>query len=373
MILLEPRNVNYALPMGVDLVHRIGVPEKSRAGDVLRVPVPVATVYARPQERVLHHSWRDANPFFHLVEALWMIAGRDDLKHLKPYVKRMADFSDDGGVTQPAAYGKRWRDHFNETQQSISLYAPKRDQLNWAVKRLRDNPGDRRVVIQMWDAETDIDAAEHSSKDVPCNLIALPWVNDNQLHLTVFCRSNDMVLGAYGANAVHFSFLLEYLAARLGLGIGTYTQISNNFHAYLENAGNPQACWPVDWGGTDPYAKGIVKPYGIFDGWEAQGTIASDVDATLEAILQEDLKVFFEHGWREAATKARWPFLRQVVVPMAAAHEHWKKGRGMDRYTGALEIIEQVKASDWRLAGKEWLDRKLTRFVEASDDGVRYE
>jgi hypothetical protein len=360
MLFIDARNVNYAISQGVTLIHQLGVPEPSRAGDVLRMPAPVATIYTNPNERVLFHPWRDANPFFHLVEAIWMLAGRDDLKQLTPYVKRMELFSDDGGVTQPAAYGARWRNHRFEGLGWT-------DQLNWAVKRLRDNPNDRRVVIQMWDPFTDVAATNRDSKDVPCNLTALPWVGNGKLHLTVFNRSNDMIWGAYGANAVHFSVMLEYLACRLGLEVGTYTQISNNFHAYVENAGDPLACW-TNWpGGVDPYAYGTVKPMGLFEGFQEHSS-----DAVRERILQDDLKVFFTYGWQDSATKARWPFLSKVVVPMAAAHQHWKTKRGRDRYEGALEILDQVQASDWRLAAKEWIMRRYRKWEQAADDGVQH-
>ena len=50
--------------------------------------------------------------------------------------------------------------------------------------------------------------------------------------MTVCNRSNDMLWGAYGANAVHMSMLQEYLASRLEIAVGEYTQISDSFHVY---------------------------------------------------------------------------------------------------------------------------------------------
>ena len=97
MRLMNVRNVNDALARGLALVHRDAVLEPSRNGAVLRLPSPVTTVYERPCERVLFDPVRDANPFFHIVEAVWMIAGRDDLKCLTPYVGRMADYRTTAG------------------------------------------------------------------------------------------------------------------------------------------------------------------------------------------------------------------------------------------------------------------------------------
>jgi hypothetical protein len=47
-------------------------------------------------------------------------------------------------------------------------------------------------------------------------------------------------------------------------------------------------------------------------------------------------------------------FLRDVVLPMAMAHQCYKK---KDKQ-GAYQSIEDVTAEDWRFAGKQWLDRR---------------
>lgn len=361
MKLIEARNVNDALIKGLNHLHLLGVEEDSRNGPVVRSLTPVTTVLARPAERVLFAPWRDANPFFHLVEAMWMLAGRDDLKALTPYVKQMAEYSDDG-TTVPGAYGKRWRDWFMDVGDEGGTF-PSFDQLDWAVRRLRVNPADRRVVIQMWDASADPHRADAGGRDVPCNLTILPWVMSGALHLTIFNRSNDIIWGLYGANAVHFSFLLEYLAARLGLTVGTMTTVSNNFHVYKDKLPNEYHTVTDSYHGLSPYPL-----YPLFKDFEIKAT-----DYQRDQIIKEDLRVFFEHGWYESVAKARWPFLRNVVSPMAAAHAHWKNNRGQDRYTGALEILSECQAEDWRIAGKAWVERRLQKFLQAQDDGVVYE
>lgn len=350
MIVLSARNVNYALPQGITHLHEFGVKEDSRNGPVLRELNPVTTMYERPTERVLHHPWRDANPFFHLMESLWMLTGLDDIATLQRYVKSF-NYTDDG-VTVPGAYGKRWRDWDPFGARGLGEAGAWPDQLDWAVKRLKDNPQDRRVVIQMWDAAVDPDRADNGGKDVPCNLTALPWVADGKLNLTVFCRSNDMVWGAYGANAVHFSFLLEYLAARIGIPVGQYWQVSNNFHAYLETAGDPQACWPVDWGPTDPYAGGraFVMPM-----------TAGELDLSTEMGAKKAdhwMKVLLTEG-SGAASGSGWDLMDHVIVPMEAAHKHFRTNKGEERFTGALEILGQAPAqNDWAIAGREWIERR---------------
>lgn len=361
MITIEARNVNEALWQGTTMLYAMGKEQDSRNGPVIVAPAPVTTCYMVPTERVMLHPGRDANPFFHLVEALWMIAGRKDLATLTPYVKNMANFSDDGGKTQPGAYGHRWRKHFRSYGQALS---PRLDQLAWAIKRLKADPTDRRVVIQMYDCEVDQAAADDGGKDIPCNLLALPSIGtDGRLNLTVYNRSNDMVWGAYGANAVHFSVLQEYLAAMIGVPVGVYWQVANNFHAYKSTLGKASAVWP--WSekdrphrkAPDPYGQGLVKPFPMFEG------------QTQEEVL-DDIEMFLEDP---ARVGIRSPFLRKIACPMVMAHRAYKRTPGPTGIAVAREIIEQMPAdNDWKAGAALWLDIREAKLARAADDGVNH-
>jgi thymidylate synthase len=220
MKLIEAECVHVALPAACQLMSDQGEKRGSRNGSVLVLPEPLTTVYTCPEDRVLLWEERNANPFFHLMEALWMLSGRKDVDFVAKYAKQMREYSDDG-ITLNGAYGHRWRKHFNG-----------RDQLSVIIEALARDPYDRRQVLSMWDGWGDPRAVEAGTKDVPCNLNALFNAGGGELDMTVFCRSNDLIWGCYGANAVHFSVLQEYLAAGIGIPIGTYTQISNNAHVY---------------------------------------------------------------------------------------------------------------------------------------------
>jgi hypothetical protein len=151
------RNVSEALYLGLMFLKDRGVWCESRSGRVIEYPNPVMTVYKCPEERVLFYPSRDANPFFHLFEALWMLAGRDDLEYVQQFNKRMEDFSDDG-TTLNGAYGYRWREYWLK------------DQLDLLIEHLTDHPDSRRAVLQMWsvdDLQKIVD--DPTYKDVPCN------------------------------------------------------------------------------------------------------------------------------------------------------------------------------------------------------------
>lgn len=172
----------------------------------------VVTEITDPLARCQIVPGRRANPWLALSEALWILAGRNDVAALAPYNKRIADFSDDG-LTLYGAYG--WR------------IAP---QIEPLLARLRNDPADRRAVLSIWN-ERDL---VKLTKDAPCNTQAMFKLRAGRLHMLVTCRSNDLHWGLHAVNLPTFSILQEYLAARLGVGVGTQTHVSQSLHVYLD-------------------------------------------------------------------------------------------------------------------------------------------
>lgn len=344
-------NVHYALPEGLRLLRNKGVESTSRNGPVLVVPGPVTTWYRRPEQRVIFWEERDANPFFHLMESLWMLAGRNDVAFVAQYVQRMRSFSDDG-KTLHGAYGHRWRQWFGF------------DQLGHIIEALKANPTDRRNVLQMWDARSDLG---RNGKDVPCNTQAYFSVGpDGRLDMTVCCRSNDVVWGAYGANAVHFSFLQEYVARSIGIPVGQYWQISNNYHGYRKTV-DPLMHLAQEADKFDAQSRLAMDPYKLaeIEHFPIMQTDPKD--------WQVDLQMFLGEG---PIVGLRDPFFRRVVIPMEQAYRAYKKTSDPGRFAKAKEILEQCKAMDWRLACTEWIERReaaATKREQEADDGVKYE
>ena len=104
MKVIYGRNVNETYAIGVNALASEHEIQDSRVGEVLVMPTPVTTVYQYPEERVLFNAKRDANPFFHLMEGLWMLAGRNDVEWITFFNSTFDQFSDDG-ETFNAAYG----------------------------------------------------------------------------------------------------------------------------------------------------------------------------------------------------------------------------------------------------------------------------
>jgi thymidylate synthase len=219
---LHCRNVNDAYSRGISFLRTKGEVKDSRAGKVLVAPAPVTTVYDRPWERVLFCPRRDANPLFHLFEALWLLAGRRDGHWLDLFVRDFSSrFAEDDGNLH-GSYGFRWRHHF-DMEGGGEERLP--DQLRTVVHLLRENHDDRRVVLSMWDPVADLGV---SRRDIPCNLCITPRVRTDEsgievLDITVFCRSNDLVWGCLAGDTKIQSpegdTAISELAARFELGL----------------------------------------------------------------------------------------------------------------------------------------------------------
>jgi len=369
---IEARNVAEALPLGVGLLLLHGQREESRAGPVVVAPGPVMTVTGRPTERVLTSEVRDANPFFHLAESIWMLAGRDDAKFLNRYVADFgARFAESASGANNAeaggwihgAYGHRWR------------VALGHDQLDYVVAMLRRDPTSRQAVIQMWDATLSAEVAGYeqevggsadltgSWRDRPCNshiylrirqemsMMDTSTVLSRRLDLTVCCRSNDAIWGAHGANAVHFSVLQEYLAARIGVGVGLMYQLSNNYHVYetelerlrgrahrlrydlsLEEALRDQRY-------DDPH----VEPKPMFESPEL-----IDADVALLCRRVEDDQIYEVGGYAN-------PWFEHTAELALLAHRYHKLGQQRTAHALATRISDPA----WSIACAEWIRRRM--------------
>lgn len=344
MYTFESRNVNHVVPVALALLRDKGIRIAPRGMSTLELDGVVATVYKNPREMVLFDPIRDANPFFHFFEALWILQGREDVGFLSYFLPRMADFSDDGN-TFHAPYGYRLRHGFGT------------DQIEDVVTALKNDPDSRQAVMSIWNPNLDW----QRTKDKPCNDMVMLKIRDSKLRMTVCNRSNDAVLGAYGANVVQFSTLLVYLAGRIGVEVGEYTQISDSFHVYEDNP-----FWQ-QW--TKFHSAGVPTPYDPYSENDLSSEYMSG-DATLYGYFDIDLSLFFNYwdaGYahlvegggisgvlmneRNYSTSS----FADVVLPMLQTVYNWKQGQR----TIALETAKQIKAKDWRMAVTAWMERRI--------------
>lgn len=349
MKVLTTHNVQTALPLGIDYLSTHGVWVDTRNGKALVSPEPVTTHYLNPTQRVIFWAARDANPFFHIYEAMWMLLGRNDVESVAGFAKQMREYSDDG-KTLAGAYGYRWRKYFGANN------------LRTCITQLQLNPSDRRVILGMYDPKHDPDLALEGKKDIPCNLSAKFSKNPTTgcLDMTVFNRSNDIVWGAYGANAVHFSFLQEYVAITTGMEVGNYWQVSADFHIYEDHYNK-----------LKDLPKAIPElPMNTYNPYRLHPSPKHPLMSVPESHWLDQLAICLDDIGPYEFTD---PWIKNVLYPVLSAHKYYKSRKGEERYIGALNLLTKCENWDWYRACAEWINRRYQAWERAKDDGVNYE
>ena len=253
----------------------------------------------------------------------------------------MEDFSDDG-ETLWGAYGQRWRKYFHK------------DQVDLIINMLKTNPDDRRCVLQMWDANKDLG---REGKDLPCNTNIYFKVRDEALQMTVCCRSNDMLWGAYGANVVHMSMLQEYMATALGIGIGTYRQLSDSFHVYHNEVWERMKHLEID---PLTFRTQTRNPYDVLENPQHVPLI------TDFKRFHSELEEFFELLTQIIISDANYPRLdkfnwvnsafKDIAVPMVKAFKLHKERDYLNSYREVMNILP----TDWMTACFDWIRKRDT-------------
>ncbi|MCV0384475.1 MAG: thymidylate synthase [Erythrobacter sp.] len=168
---------------------------------------------AKPRARISISENR-GKPFSALGELLWYLSGCDSLDFIEPYVGRYADDAVDG--TLEGAYGPRLLNLRGGINQFDSIH-----------QLLTDNPGSRRAVIQLFNAE-DI-STRH--REIPCTTTIQFHLRDEHLHMSVTLRSNDAYFGL-PHDVFCFTMIQEMMARRLGIELGEYHQYVGSMHVY---------------------------------------------------------------------------------------------------------------------------------------------
>ena len=293
-----------------------GVEEDTMRGPVLRIPHPVFLTISRPWERVLFDPTRDANPFFHCMEFVWMMAGQQDANWIKFFNSNMEKSANDGIIH--GAYGRRWIKHFGFNQ-IISV-----------CNQLFRSPNSRRAIIAMWDSYTDL---ESGYSDYPCNTHIMVTIDKGKLNFTVINRSNDLIWGMLGANVVHMTMLQEVMAAELGVPIGKYQVFTNNLHMYTSLPKFTEYLHTYET--HDPYP---MDHDPIFSTGESLARFMVDCEAFLAGNFNS-----IENLW-----------LLTTARPIYEAYKAHKAKDARDAHKWALTI----EAADWRMACLEWLARR---------------
>jgi thymidylate synthase len=325
------RNITDALFGVLEDIEKRGQVVVSRGGEQRETVGSLVTI-DRPRERVLTVPHRHNNIFAQVAETMWVLAGRDDLKFLGRYLPRAFQFSDDG-ETWRAAYGPRLR-----------AWGSQVDQLKAVRDRLIEDRYTKRAVAVIFDPARDYT----ETLDVPCNNWLHFLQRDSALQLNVAVRANDAIWGFSGINAFEWSVLHELMATSLGWEVGRMSWFVGTMHIYERHY---------------EVAKRIMRHRGFPSVYEfgiSPLPMTTDIDQ-LDEVMQAVFTVE-ELAHAGAHEKARTvnasiadPFFNSCAA-MLRVYQAFAHQKDPD---SAFTIVDELPASDLRLAVVEYLSRQL--------------
>lgn len=180
--------------------------------------------------------------WFSLVvkELLWFLSGDSDNNTLvkqnvhfwtanaeADYWKDKARFPGDLGRIYPKQW-RQWRSYNPKHELDPENEPPfiEIDQIANAIKLLREDPMNRRIIVSAWNPGE----LEHMALP-PCHMMFHFNVIGKKLHMTMYQRSCDMFLGV-PFNISSYSLLLAMIAQVTGLEAGEYIHHLGDTHIY---------------------------------------------------------------------------------------------------------------------------------------------
>lgn len=146
-----------------------------------------------------------------VAELLWILSGSTNVNELESNIwDKWADESGDLGPV----YGQQWR-NWNGV-----------DQIAGALDAIKNNPGDRGIVISAWNVE-DIPAMRLR----PCHCLFQFYVKDGRLSCQLYQRSADIFLGV-PFNIASYALLTHLMAREAGLEVGEFVHTFGDLHLY---------------------------------------------------------------------------------------------------------------------------------------------
>ncbi|MFH0246125.1 thymidylate synthase [Streptomyces sp. HK10] len=188
-------------------------PRKNAARECLGLSFQIAN----PRERLPYLAARRTNPAFCFAEALWYLAGRDDLGMMAYYAPQIAAYSPDGRTLVGSAYGTR----MFRTPPGAAM-AP----FDQVLRLLGKETDSKRGVLPIFGAE---ELAVKGNPDVSCVVALHLLAREGRLHMVCYMRANDCYRGLL-SDVFSFTMIQEFAAVRLGLRMGAYTHHIGSAH-----------------------------------------------------------------------------------------------------------------------------------------------
>jgi thymidylate synthase len=207
----------------------------SPRGMLTKELTPACITITNPRKRIIPSAVRKLNFGFMCGELIWMLQASNDVNFIGHYNSNWKNFTDDG-ATLNGAYGKRifnWdagiRIGSNNNDKEEKSYSSQVNinQFQKAYEQLKNDPDTRQATIVLFDPYNDYKV----TKDKPCTNLLRFMIRDGKLNMTVFMRSNDIIMGT-PYDIFNFTMMQELMASMLGIDVGIYNHIADSLHIY---------------------------------------------------------------------------------------------------------------------------------------------
>lgn len=176
-----------------------------------------------PEMCLYSNSKRSSQLKYLAAEFLWYYSGRNDAAFIGRFAKMWESIKSPDGTVN-SAYG-------------FLLFTDRRtndrNQYEWAYSSLALDPHTRQAIMHFNNESHQY----FDNKDFVCTMYGNFHIRDNKLHLSIFMRSNDAILGT-PTDIPFFCSLQLHMLKHLrdnfipDLELGTYTHLANSFHVY---------------------------------------------------------------------------------------------------------------------------------------------
>jgi len=154
-----------------------------------------------------------------LHELLWFLRGETNIAYLKENgVSIWNEWADENGELGPV-YGYQWRSWPTPDGRKI-------DQISDCVRRIRETPDSRRLIVSAWNV-ADVD---HMALP-PCHLLYQFYVAEGRLSCQMYQRSADVFLGV-PFNIASYALLTLMVAQVTALEPGDFVHTFGDAHLY---------------------------------------------------------------------------------------------------------------------------------------------
>lgn len=155
-------------------------------------------------------------------ELLWFLSGDSNITYLQEHgVSIWNEWADENGDLGPI-YGVQWRKWKNARGETI-------DQVQDVVRRLREEPDSRRIIVSAWNV------GEIPGMALPpCHTLFQFYVADDKLSCQLYQRSADVFLGV-PFNIASYALLTHMMAQQADLGVGDFIWTGGDCHLYLNH------------------------------------------------------------------------------------------------------------------------------------------